>query len=79
MTQYAHEMVMVEVMVKETDLMMMHDLWADMEEWMWNDERRKKKVIRYELFGMHGVSSVKNTSMSSLFRCVLTHEYSHIC
>lgn len=34
-------MVMVEVMMKDIDMMMMHDLWAKMEELMWKDEMMK--------------------------------------
>ena len=35
-------------MVKENDMMMMHDLWADMEEWMWKDEMMKAHLEHAE-------------------------------
>ena len=33
--------MMVVKQMKETDLMMMNELWVEMEEWMWKDEMMK--------------------------------------
>lgn len=41
MNEYAHGMVMMEVMVRLTHQMRMNDLWVDMEEWRWKDEMMK--------------------------------------